>query len=157
MHFSINSNVSWIIEDHCFYHIETSQLVFSVNQLTGFFITMTLVLNTLTKCQAPEVFINNFEQNQKINLFFPHLRLKYVTACWVSVKMLDISKKNLERLKNLFIVNDHYIKIKIASFTIFPFFCCWLEFRNSPPKAFIGKSVLKICRKFTREHVYAEV
>ena len=30
-------------------------------------------------------------------------------------------------------------------------------FRSGPPEVFLGKSVLKICNKFTREHPYRSV
>ena len=68
-------------------------------------------------------------------------------------------------LLQTFEVNIHIIEIcsyqravgkLIVNERIFYFLLCrfWYSFRSSSPEVFLWKGVLKICRKFTREHPY---
>ena len=65
----------------------------------------------------------------------------YVYVCYVYIYVYIHEQKPSKA-----ILLDHLETLSILSI-----------FRSGPPEVFLGKSVLKICSKFTREHPYRSV
>ena len=59
------------MNDQCSHHIETSQLICSANQLTGFYMMRTLVVKGLNLMKRlVEIFAGNNHQNKNDHMIF---------------------------------------------------------------------------------------
>ena len=82
---------SWPIKCHCHFHIETNQLICSANQLTDFYMRLTLALDGLRAVVMKIVFLLSCYLTGKIDILYYEIfpRLSYVRYVFQETSTLN--------------------------------------------------------------------